>query len=86
MGSAIICKRFDLLLMDDILDEENTQTIDQQEGVEIWFKKTLKPCLAPDGVIVAIGTRWGEGDLYEKFMDPVDRRAGWAGSTTSCRP
>jgi predicted phage terminase large subunit-like protein len=78
VGGAIISKRFDLLLMDDILDEENTQTIDQQEGVEIWFKKTLKPCMAPDGVVVAIGTRWGEGDLYEKFMDStVDGGFGW---------
>ena len=78
VGGAIISKRFDLLLMDDILDEENTQTIDQQEGVEIWFKKTLKPCLAPDGAIIAIGTRWGEGDLYEKFMTPVvDGGMGW---------
>lgn len=78
VGGAIISKRFDLILCDDILDEENTQTIDQQEGVEIWFKKTLKPCLAPDGVVVAIGTRWGEGDLYEKFMAPVaDNGMGW---------
>jgi phage terminase large subunit-like protein len=78
VGGAIISKRFDLLLLDDILDEENTQTIDQQEGVEIWFKKTLKPCLAPDGVVVAIGTRWGEGDLYEKFMEPTaDGGFGW---------
>jgi predicted phage terminase large subunit-like protein len=78
VGGAIISKRFDLLLLDDILDEENTQSIDQQEGVEVWFKKTLKPCLAPDGVVVAIGTRWGEGDLYEKFMDPTaDGGFGW---------
>jgi len=78
VGGAIISKRFDLLLLDDILDEENTQTIDQQEGVEVWFKKTLKPCLAPDGVVVAIGTRWGEGDLYERFMTPTaDGGFGW---------
>jgi len=78
VGGAIISKRFDLLLLDDILDEENTQSIDQQEGVEVWFKKTLKPCLAPDGVVLAIGTRWGEGDLYEKFMSPTaDGGFGW---------
>ena len=78
VGGAIISKRFDILLMDDILDEENTQTIDQQEAVEIWFKKTLKPCMAPDGVVVAIGTRWGEGDLYEKFMESTaDGGFGW---------
>lgn len=71
VGSAIISKRFDILLMDDILDEENTQTVDQREDVETWFKKTLKPCLAPDGVVIAIGTRWGEADLYELLMTPT---------------
>jgi predicted phage terminase large subunit-like protein len=78
VGGAIISKRFDLILMDDILDEENTQSVDQREAVEIWFKKTLKPCLAPDGVTVVIGTRWGEEDLYEQFMKPVyDGGFGW---------
>ena len=71
VGGAIISKRFDVLLLDDILDEENTQTVDQREDVETWFKKTLKPCLAPDGVVIAIGTRWGEADLYETFMTPT---------------
>lgn len=78
VGGAIISKRFDLILMDDILDEENTQTVDQREAVETWFKKTLKPCLAPDGVVIVIGTRWGENDLYEQFMSPTyDGGFGW---------
>lgn len=78
VGGAIISKRFDLLLLDDILDEENTQGVDQREAVDTWFKKTLKPCLAPDGVVIAIGTRWGEADQYEMFMTPVsDGGFGW---------
>ena len=78
VGGAIISKRFDLILMDDILDEENTQTVDQREAVEVWFKKTLKPCLAPDGVVIVIGTRWGEGDLYEQFFTPTAQGGfGW---------
>jgi predicted phage terminase large subunit-like protein len=78
VGGAIISKRFDLILCDDILDEENTQTIDQPEDVDTWFKKTLKPCLSPDGVVVAIGTRWGEGDLYEQFMkETAEGGFGW---------
>lgn len=84
VGGAIISKRFDLILMDDILDEENTQNVDQREAVEVWFKKTLKPCLAPDGVVVAIGTRWGEDDLYERFMTPtVDGGFGWRSHVVS---
>jgi predicted phage terminase large subunit-like protein len=78
VGGAIISKRFDIIFMDDILDEENTQTVDQREAVEKWFKKTLKPCLAPDGVVIVVGTRWGDDDLYERFMTSTeDDGFGW---------
>lgn len=84
VGGAIISKRLDLILMDDILDEENTQSVDQRQAVEVWFKKTLKPCLSPDGVVVAIGTRWGEEDLYEIFMKPLaDGGMGWRSHVVS---
>lgn len=77
-GGAIISKRFDLILCDDILDEENTSNIEQQEKIETWFWKTLRPCLTPDGVLVVIGTRWAEGDLYEKLLQPPHQGGrGW---------
>jgi len=83
-GGAIISKRFDLILCDDILDEENTATVDQREGVDNWFWKTLKPCLAPDGVIVVIGTRWSEEDLYERLItSKVEGGKGWRSLTVS---
>lgn len=68
-GGAIISKRFDLIFCDDILDEENTANPDQQEKIETWFWKTLKPALAPGGTMVVIGTRWSEGDLYQKLIE-----------------
>lgn len=78
VGGAIISKRFDVVLADDILDEENTQTVDQQEAVATWWFKTLLPCLAPDATSVVVGTRWGVGDLYEHLMTPaVDGGSGW---------
>ncbi len=64
-GGPIISKRFDLILCDDILDEENTVNPEQREKVTNWFWKTLKPCLAPGGSVIVIGTRWAEGDLYQ---------------------
>lgn len=66
---AIISKRFDLILCDDILDEENCANPEAREKVETWFWKTLKPCLAPGGSIIVIGTRWGEGDLYQQLIE-----------------
>lgn len=68
-GGAIISKRFDLVLADDILDEENCATPEQREKLDTWFWKTLKPCLAPGGSILVLGTRWAEGDLYQQLVE-----------------
>lgn len=77
-GGPIISKRFDLLICDDILDEENTATPEAREKVENWFYRTLLPCLTPDGVVVLIGTRWSEDDLYEQVAKPVEEGGkGW---------
>lgn len=77
-GGAIISKRFDLILCDDILDEENTATPEAREKVKTWFLKTLLPCLTPKGVVIMLGTRWAEDDLYEELMRPVEEGGmGW---------
>jgi hypothetical protein len=77
-GGAIISKRFDIILCDDILDEENCANIEQREKVENWFFKTLMPTLVPTGVVIVLGTRWAEEDLYERLTTPVDEGGkGW---------
>lgn len=77
-GGAIISKRFDIIICDDILDEENTATPEAREKVDKWFWQTLFPCLAPDGVVIVIGTRWAEEDFYEVLETPVSRGGkGW---------
>lgn len=65
----VISKRFDLILCDDILDEENSATPAAREKVENWFWKTLKPCLVPGGSMVVLGTRWAEGDAYQTLIE-----------------
>lgn len=69
VGGPIISKRFDLILCDDILDKENTANPEQMAKVDEWFWKTLKPCLAPGGSIIVIGTRWADGDLYQRLIE-----------------
>lgn len=69
-SSGAVSKRFDLILLDDVLDENNTATIDQREKIETWFWKTLKPAQAAEGcAILVVGTRWTEGDLYEQLIN-----------------
>lgn len=77
-GGQIASKRFDVILCDDILDEENTKTPEQREAVSTWFWKTLKPCLTPNGVIIVLGTRWAEDDIYQTLTDPPEKGGrGW---------
>ena len=69
-SSSAVSKRFDLLILDDVLDENNTATIDQREKLETWFWKTLKPTQAAEGcAVLVIGTRWVEDDLYQKLIE-----------------
>ena len=69
-NSSAVSKRLDLVLCDDILDAENTYNIDRREKTEDWFWKTLKPAQAAAGVsIIVVGTRWTEGDLYERLIE-----------------
>lgn len=78
VGGAIISKRFDIIICDDILDEENTETPEQREKVRDWFLRTLLPTLAPDGVVLVIGTRWAGEDLYEELATPESKGGkGW---------
>jgi predicted phage terminase large subunit-like protein len=78
VGGAILGKRFDLIVCDDILDEENTINIDQRTKVETWFFKTLLPTLVPEGVVIVLGTRWGEDDLYQRLTDATSKGGrGW---------
>jgi predicted phage terminase large subunit-like protein len=78
VGGAIISKRFDVIIADDILDEENTANVDQREKITTWWWKTLTPTLAPGGAQVVIGTRWSEDDHYERLTKDKDKGGkGW---------
>lgn len=70
VGGSIISKRFDILVLDDILDEENTATPEAREKVATWLLKTVLPCLKPDGVVIVLGTRWAVEDTYEILVAP----------------
>lgn len=69
-SSSAVSKRFDLLVLDDPLDENNTATIDQREKFATWFWKTLKPTQAAEGcAVLVIGTRWCEDDAYQGLIE-----------------
>lgn len=76
VGGSIISKRFDIIILDDILDPENTETPEQRAKVTEWLLKVVLPCLKPDGVVVVLGTRWAVEDTYELLITPEDQLVG----------
>ena len=68
VGGAVLSRRCDLMIMDDILDEENTATVGQREKIKTWFLKVALPVLVPQGKLIIIGTRWHFADLYSELI------------------
>ena len=64
---AIVSKHVDLLILDDLVDQENSRTELQREKLEQWLAMTLLPTLEPEGKIHFLGTRYHPEDLYSRL-------------------
>ncbi len=64
-GTRIVGRRADLVIVDDPLNDENTENERQRLKTLRWFRKTLTPILNPKtGRMVVIGTRKHPDDLH----------------------
>lgn len=64
----IVGKRADLIIVDDPLNDENTENTRQRRKTLRWFMKTLTPIANPDtGRIIVIGTRKHPEDLHAEL-------------------
>jgi len=72
-GGAILSKRADIIICDDILNQENTRTPEQREKILRWFRDTLMPVLDPEhGRLIWVSTAWNLEDLsHVLFKDPT---------------
>ena len=62
-GGAILSKRADIIICDDILNLDNTRTVDQRAKIKQWYNEVLIPVLEPDGIMINVGTAWNLEDL-----------------------
>lgn len=90
-GGAILGARFDLIILDDILDFENTRTPEQKKKLLDWFETSLFTRLTAGGRCWVIGTPWAPDDLlhtlaarpawgelrYAAVLNPDDEPADW---------
>jgi len=75
VGGPVISKHYDTIILDDIIDEENARTEQQREKMQVWFYKSLLPCLEPDGEIHILGTRYHPYDLYNQLLAACNSKA-----------
>jgi len=64
--------RFDLLLADDLIGQDECATAAQRQKASDRFWSVIKPMLTPTGQVIVLGTRWNEDDLYAELV-----RKGW---------
>jgi hypothetical protein len=76
IGTTLPSRHFDLIICDDLVTKDNSQTPGQRRKVYDYFYETLYPTLeSPDGRLYINGTRWHEEDLYAHFASADYRHA-----------
>lgn len=80
VGGAITGSRIDLLIVDDILDHENTRTPSQRKELSRWFRRTVLNRMTRKGRVWMTSNAWHPNDLlheleanprYKGFRFPV---------------
>ena len=63
-GGAILSRRSDWIIADDILNKDNTRTVESRKKVEEWWKDIVMPVLDPThGRLIWIATAFNLEDL-----------------------
>lgn len=70
----VLGSRLDLIIVDDVLDFENTRSPEMTKKVIDWFDSTILSRLTDGGRVWCIGTPWHPADL----LHVLSTRHGWA--------
>ncbi len=68
VGSRIISSHYDLIVLDDITDDENSRTELRRENLQDWYDGPLVGTFLSDTKVINIGTRWHEADIHSFLM------------------
>lgn len=66
---AIVSRHYEMIILDDVVDEENSHTRRARDKLRTWYAKVLLPCLEPGGELHILGTRYHPRDLYGAMID-----------------
>lgn len=77
VNSKVIGARLDLVIMDDVLDYDNTRTEHRRNEVYQWFIKTIAGRLTRNAQCICLGNAWHPKD----FMHQLAANPGWKAFT-----
>ena len=66
---AVVSRHYDMIILDDIVDEENSAGETARRKLHTWYAKALMPCLEPGGELHLLGTRYHPRDLYGHILE-----------------
>jgi len=75
LGGSLVSQHYDVIILDDPHNRENTGTKDRIDKVKLQYKDLLD-LLEPGGKFIVIGTRWHDDDLYGDLEDPEGPNSG----------
>ncbi len=68
---SIISRRADIVIVDDLVDQQNSSTEEQRQKIKDWVYTTLMPVLVPGGRFIYLGNTWHMDDLISNLLkDP----------------
>ena len=69
VGSRIISGHYELIVLDDITDDENSHTETRRRNLESWYNKEVVGTFLANSKVIDIGTRWHEDDIHNYFIN-----------------
>lgn len=67
----IVAKHYDKIVLDDIVNGDNSATENQRGKIIQWFQSVNGLKDRPSVPVDVIGTRWNDGDLYGHLIDDL---------------
>ena len=64
LTSSQISSHYDLIILDDIVDDKNSATEHRRRALISWYNNALMPMLEPGGRVFDIGTKWHALDIH----------------------
>ncbi len=65
---ATISRRADIIILDDIVNQQNSETQEQRDKIKDWVYTSVLPILVPGGRFIVLGNAWHEDDFMSDCL------------------